>query len=324
VNNRLQRVAPIVLSRAQKGFVKNRFIQECLINTIEKIAQCNYHQYPALIVAIDQSRAFDKVSHKYMSSVFKFFNFGERFTNLMDTIGTGRNACFLWEDGTYSNRFELKSGRAQGDGPSPLQYNFAEQILLFRLELDAGIRPALISAVEAGRIPDPLPWFRPEARKKIGKVEALADDTTVIMKCCEQSLLTLKNCLEEFGNLSGLKCNFEKTNIMPVGGIDTLPFQNNSGFVVTNKIKLLGIEIDDRLTCLHTVHQKTVDKVCAIINFLSRFWLSLPGRIGIVKTMCLSQINYLGCIIPPTANQLKILTDKIESFTKAKQRASVQ
>jgi hypothetical protein len=166
VNNRLQKIAPIILSRAQKGFIKNRFIQECLINVIEKISHCNYRNIPALVVAIDQSRAFDTVNHSYMTSVYQFFNFGERFISLMNAIGTGREACFLWEDGSYSGSFKLKTGRAQGDGPSPLQYNFAEQILLFRLELDGRISPALDAAVVADRIPVPVSWFRPESKKK--------------------------------------------------------------------------------------------------------------------------------------------------------------
>jgi hypothetical protein len=163
-----------------------------------------------------------------------------------------------------------------------------------------------------------LPWFEPEINKATGKVEALADDTTVIIKCCEQSLINLKNCLESFGDLSGLKCNIEKTQTMPVGGITVLPFVNNSGFQVTNRIKLLGMEIDRSLSCLENVHQSTLEKINNIINFWSRFWLSLPGRINVVKTLCLSQINYLGCIIPPTTEQVRLMKNTIESFVKGK------
>jgi exonuclease III len=316
VNNRLQKLAPMILSRAQKGFVKNRYIQECLINVIEKIAFCNTTGTPAIVLAIDQSRAFDTISHDYMTSVFRFFNFGDRFIRLMNGIGTNRTACLIWEDGTYSPNFELLSGRAQGDGPSPLQYNLGEQILLFKIELDPNIRPAFELAVEAGRIPEPLPWFATEVGKKTGKTEALADDTTVIMQCCHNSLQFIKKVLIDFGALSGLECNFDKTCIMPVGGIDELPFNNDAGFLVTNSIKLLGLEIDSKLNCLETVHEKTLEKIKNVINFWSRFWLSLPGRINIFKTLCLSQINYIGCIIGPTDEQLNKIVDMLEKFVK--------
>jgi hypothetical protein len=166
VNNRLQKAAPFILSRAQKGFVKKRFIQECLINVIEKIAFCNTNQIPALGVAIDQSKAFDTISHSYVAATYRFFGFGENFIWLMNGIGMGRTASLMWEDGTISQSFELQSGRAQGDGPSPLQYNFGEQILLLKIELDPAIRSAAELAVEASRLPAPLDWFASEVNKK--------------------------------------------------------------------------------------------------------------------------------------------------------------
>jgi hypothetical protein len=317
VNNRLQKIAPYILSRAQKGFVKNRFIQECLINVIEKISYCNSNNIPALIVAIDQSKAFDTISHSYMTAVYQFFNIGENFIKLMNGIGNNRTACILWEDGSYSPQFDLKSGRAQGDGPSPLQYNFGEQILLLKIELDPEIRPAFHLAVEAARIPPPLPWFASETNKVTGKVEALADDTTVITECNYNSLLRLKNILTDFGNLSGLECNFEKTCVMPVGGIDNVPFDmTDIGLRLDTKIKLLGMEIDNNLNCLYTAHSKTVEKIVNTVRFWGRFYLSLPGRINIVKTLCLSQITYLGCIIKPSQEDSKTIEETLEKFVK--------
>ena len=41
----------------------------------------------------------------------------------------------------HSDTFKLEKGHAQGDSPSPLLYNFAVQILLFRIELDKEIKP---------------------------------------------------------------------------------------------------------------------------------------------------------------------------------------
>jgi hypothetical protein len=44
-----------------------------------------------------------------------------------------------YEDGTISESFDLGTGRPQGDGPSPLQYNMGEQIVLLKIELDPEI-----------------------------------------------------------------------------------------------------------------------------------------------------------------------------------------
>ena len=74
-----------------------------------------------------------------MDQVFRFFGFGNDFINIMNTIGTGRTASIIFEDGSLSKPFDLESGRPQGDGPSPLQYNMGEEILLLKIELDPEI-----------------------------------------------------------------------------------------------------------------------------------------------------------------------------------------
>jgi hypothetical protein len=229
----------------------------------------------------------------------------------------------MWDDGTYSKKINLNSGRAQGDGPSPLQYNFGEQILLLKIELDPGIRPAVSLAVEAGRILAPLPWFEKESNKSTGKVEALADDTTVIIRCCQESLLNLRNSLENFGKISGLECNFEKTCIIPIGGLQEIPFNiANTHFKVSDSVKLLGLDLDKNLNCLNTVHTKTLEKITNITRYWSRFYLSLPGRINIVKTLCLSQLSYLGCIISPSDSDIKKIEKCINNFVTGKMNIS--
>jgi hypothetical protein len=52
--------------------------------------------------------------------------------------------------------------------------------------------------------------------------------------------LYIKTILEEFGNLSGLVCNVEKTVILPIG--------NNANF--DDRIVTLGFQLADKLTIL--------------------------------------------------------------------------
>ncbi len=56
----------------------------------------------ACIVAIDQSKAFDSISRKYMNDAYKFFGQGENFIILLTTLGFGRNACISFDDGILS------------------------------------------------------------------------------------------------------------------------------------------------------------------------------------------------------------------------------
>ena len=79
VNNRLKSVCNRFLSRAQKGFTQHRYIQEVLINVCETISHCNFNQITGALLSIDQSRAFDTVSHAYMHEVFYIFWFRTKF-----------------------------------------------------------------------------------------------------------------------------------------------------------------------------------------------------------------------------------------------------
>jgi hypothetical protein len=97
----------IIFSRAQKGFTNERHIQEVLINVIESIAHCKQNDIPACILSIDQAKAFDSVSQSYKNEVFRFFGFGPRFINLMNTLCTNRTACISFDDGSLSSNFDL-------------------------------------------------------------------------------------------------------------------------------------------------------------------------------------------------------------------------
>jgi hypothetical protein len=88
------------------------------------------------LVSIDQSKAFDSVDHGFMEKVYQFFGFGDRIQRWLKSIGTNRMACIQLENGEVSDTFNLDKGHAQGDSPSPLLYNLAAQIQIFKIELN--------------------------------------------------------------------------------------------------------------------------------------------------------------------------------------------
>jgi hypothetical protein len=135
LNNRLKKVSGIIFSRGQKGFTKDRHIQEVLMNIVEMIAHCKEYDVPGEILSIDTAKAFDTVSHRYMHLVYSFFGFGPKFIKLMETLGNNRTACIAFDDGSHSAEITLECGRAQGNTSSPVEYNMAQQIVLFKIEL---------------------------------------------------------------------------------------------------------------------------------------------------------------------------------------------
>ena len=64
---------------------------------------------------------------------------------------------------------------AQGDSPSPLLYNFAAQVLLFKIELEPKIKSIRLRSFLPGPI-KPSPPFENESNRETDKSDCFADD----------------------------------------------------------------------------------------------------------------------------------------------------
>jgi hypothetical protein len=150
------------------------------------------------------------------------------------------------------------------------------------------------------------------------KVSAYADDATLLVKLDYKSLLRIKEVLEEFGLISGLVCNVEKTMLVVIGDNEVIDNRIETlGFVISKKVTILGLEINNNGFAVESLH-KITEKISNQIGIWRRFNLSLPGRINIAKTMMYSQINYLGSFLP-IPRQLLVDWDKlITDFVKGK------
>ncbi len=315
INTRLNSVVNRICSRAQKGFNSKIFTQEVLINVMEAIRFCETSNISGAVVAVDMAKTFDTLSHAFLREVFSFFNMGPNLVRWLTLLGENRQACILLEDGSYSRNFNLDCGRAQGDNISPNTFNFAEQILIFKIELD----PCLAGIALNNSIPPQIPYcndphFVCESGGETFKNESLADDNTTILLFNEENLINLRTILNDFGLISGLKCNFDKTMILPIGkNLSSTP--ETAGFAVCDKIKLLGVEINSKLDNIDDLFLTIGEKILNLILFWSRFRLSLCGRIAIVKTLLIPQINYLGCFLTPSRAVLDGLQEMLNDFS---------
>jgi hypothetical protein len=125
--------------------------------------------------------------------------------------------------------------------------------------------------------------------------ESFADDSSNLLLFNVRSLGTLKTILMDFKTLSGLSSNLEKSFIMRIGDLvgDISQEIRDLGFTFTDKLKLLGFTLQNYGSVQATNFEGVVAKVCNLIRFWERFFLSLPGRITIYKTLLIAQINYV-------------------------------
>ena len=122
---------------------------------------------------------------------------------MMHTLCNNREATIDFGD-KISRRFNLITGFAQGNSPSPTLYNLGEQILLFKIELD----PSVASVYNHSTVPREI--LRPENRlaheahetfpdkelcRETDKTDAFADDTNIGTLLNYASLSCLKRLL---------------------------------------------------------------------------------------------------------------------------------
>jgi hypothetical protein len=285
---------------------------------VEVIGYAKKNKIPGALISIDMAKAFDTVSHEFLNDCYTFFDFVTIFQNMLRTVGKDRTACILMDNGSLSENFNLNSGRPQGEVLSPVQYNIGEQILLFKVELDPGIK-SLFNNIWGPNTAFPITCnnvlenkaFRLESEGETNKAEGFADDANILTRADQESISNAELLIERFSEISGLKCNFSKSSVMYIGtkttGIVTK-------FPEVHSYTLLGIEIDSEASLLVKNFSKAKKNIQHIINFWARFDLSLPGRIAIAKTFLLSQLNYFGSIFMPPDPDLTFFQAQIDNF----------
>jgi hypothetical protein len=320
---------------AQKAYSPDRYMHEAIINTVETIKHCQRKNVDGVLLSVDLHKAFDSVLHEFMREVYKFFGFGEYFIKMSEALGNGRSAKIILENGSYSAPIELYRCRPQGDSPSPRQFNMCQQICIFKIELDPEIRSVYLTFVvprtmgRAETEADSLATDEevqkaeekgynviPELRHTKRKVGSFADDLSASVMAEYETLSRVKSALLEFGIISGLRTNVEKTTMMRIGNLESVldPRIRDLGFAMVDEMKILGFLIDNKAEHLERNFDVCITKMRKIVGNWSRFRLTLPGRIAIAKSMILSQVTFHGTILEPTTVQLRVMNEIIEGF----------
>jgi hypothetical protein len=210
----------------------------------------------------------------------------------------------------------------------------AQQIIIFKIELCPEVKKIYQNHfIARPYLPDPVvaqeitglaadeddPKYRNESAFETSKADGFADDNSTGTLFEYGSLSALKNILNDFANISGLVCNTEKTALMQIGNIGPVPDDiAGLGFLITDKIHILGMDIDAELADLDSNYSKTVLNLKNCVNYWKRYNLSLPGRINVIKSLLFSQILYLGSFLMPSPEKIKNMQKILDEFAIGK------
>ena len=195
---RLRKVLPSLVNPAQTCSIPNRTIQEN-IATIRDVIHYTNGKGQAIIISVDQEKAFDRVDRNYMYRVLEEMNFGKSFIQWIKTLYDNASAAIV-NNGWTSDPVFLQRGLQQGCPLSPLLCILTVEPLAQTIRANNDIQGVHI----------------PGGGGKETKLAQYADDMNLIM-ANERSVIRAFEILKDFQQASGSKLNLEKTEVMFFG-----------------------------------------------------------------------------------------------------------
>ena len=139
------------------------------------------------LVLFDFASAFPSMSQEYMLELLTTLGVPPNAMNMIQAL-YHNNKCLIQTNGAQIDGFKMSTGVRQGCPLSPLLYAICAEILIERIRME---------------IPSAI-------------VRAYADDTAVLLQDLQRDAPTLAKIFADFGSMSNLHLNLNKTVITPL------------------------------------------------------------------------------------------------------------
>ena len=278
---RLQKSLPSLINPDQVGYISGRYIGQNIRTIFDIMTYTDEFDLEAYITQVDFEKAFDSIEWPFLFHTLELFGFGKNFINWIKILHTDIQAC-VGNNGFFSPYFRLTRSIRQGCPISALLFLLVAEVLAIQIRENKNIKGIQINEIE----------------QKIG---LMADDTTLFLADLH-SLSIAISTFKNFEKYSGLKLNLNKTEIIPIGkskrNQTILPLDLTDIKVVEGPFKALGIWYSyDKNEIQDLNLENRLKNMNIIINIWKSRSLSLKGKITIIKTLILPQINFLFSMI---------------------------
>ena len=299
IANRIKTVLDKLINKDQTGFLSGRYVGENTRILYDIMHYAEKHNMTGLLLLVDFEKAFDSLSWSFINTVMNFFGFGQSIIKWIEVLY--KNATLaVTQGGNLSSFFNIERGCRQGDPLSPYLFILCSEILAIKIRNNMNIRGIKINNFEF-------------------KLSQYADDTSAILDGSESSLNETLNELSWFANISGLKVNFDKTQVVWIGrkkySTDTIKTKWKLTWGNT-EFKLLGIKFNVDLDIINKInYQEKITKIQKTIKQWKRRYLTPLGKITVIKTLLLPSLNHLFASLPnPDEQFLKKINDLFYDF----------
>ncbi|XP_019427157.1 PREDICTED: uncharacterized protein LOC109335477 [Lupinus angustifolius] len=299
--DRLALIAPKITSSQQRGFIKDRHIQDCICIASEATNLLDHKTFGGnLAIKLDVKKTFDTIDWRFLMDTLKAFGFSNSFINWVGVILNSAKLS-ISVNGQSVGFFSCKRGVRQGDHLSPLLFCLVEDVISRGLTnlLERG----RISSISGPRIVTPSHVL-------------YADDILIFCRGIKRELAAIKDLFTDYAKISSQclilgKCKFYSTqaNARKISnltnwlgfGAGQLPFNYLGVPLFRGKPKAIHLQpISDR-----------------IVNKLAKWkgsCLSIMGRVELVKSIIHSMLVYSFHVYRWPVNLLKRMDNCIWNF----------
>ena len=290
IANRIKPIITSIVDNSQTGFIKGRFIGENIRLLFDIIETAEEQNNPGLLFFSDFEKAFDSLDHAYMFKCLKHLNFGNSFTKWIKLFYTDVKSCVA-NNGYMSNFFSIHRGVRQGCPLSTYLFIICIELLSYKISTNEDLKG--------------IHFFGKEFRRSL-----FADDASFILDGSYKSFETLIYILDNFANISGLKLNAKKCQVLRIGALRKTEvvylkhrkFQWNS-----SQATALGMTFTTNKDSIFEVNLEP--KINNFENCLKQWQhrkLTLMGKITVIKSFALPKLIYvLSSLQSPPADTIK-------------------
>ena len=279
--NRLKHCMNDLIHTDQAGFMKGRNIGHNIRLILDIIEYTESNDIPGSILLIDIEKAFDSVSHNFLYKTLKQFNFGQGFIDSIKTLYSSRQS-YIMNNGFLTDRISMKRGIFQGCPISPYLFLFVIEIMALSIRQNDQIKGILVKNQEV-------------------KISLFADDSVCFLDGSDNSFSLLFDVLFKFGQYSGCKINYSKTEAIWIGskiGCQNFPHTNRGISWKMSQFQCLGVTFSLNVDLIFELNYKEkLKRIEQTLNCWRMRNLSLIGKICVVKTLLLPQLIYLFSVL---------------------------
>ena len=137
-------------------------------------------------------------------------------------------------------------------------------------------------------------------------LEIYADDLTIFLSPCANSLRRVVETLEEFYRISGLKISVTKTKAVWFGQ----NYNSNVKLCPDLALKwektfnLLGINFHNNLERMETNFTTKIESIERLLSCWFYRYITPYGKVTIIKTLALSKLSHVALIVPNPSKQM--------------------